>query len=314
MDPSPQPILSSSSRLLSAFQKIYHSSVKQPASIAPLETVKPVGSKSSSFTDRIKNKFQAKRKSQLSMTRSGSLSSMAKRWSSNKKESSSFEIKWSISSHRPHKQSNPIYTSDHFMASRKKAVRFTKSVLVQETFSQVDYDRGSDPDAICMKLTPLMAQIIKEELNAYKLHEMQVHEKIKLFLSPSFTLDALHQLQTISLLFSFPHPYSLFQTTIGFAYEYGQGGIAYDQDATPRETDKEVQGTVDVLTEYENVLKGLKQALSHFYNVEVEDISANEKRTNRKPRGSISQLLGAANPRPHQIQEQHNTINSRHYP
>jgi hypothetical protein len=180
MDPSPQPTLSSSSRLLSAFQKIYHSSVKQPASIAPLETVKPVSSKSSSFTDRIKNKFQAKRKSQLSMTRSGSLSSMAKRWSSNKKESSSFEIKWSISSHRPHKQSNPIYTSDHFMASRKKAVRFTKSVLVQETFSQVDYDRGSDPDAICMKLTPLMAQIIKEELNAYKLHEMQVHEKSKI--------------------------------------------------------------------------------------------------------------------------------------
>lgn len=71
---------------------------------------------------------------------------------------------------------------------------------------------------------------------------------------------------------------------------------------------------MDVLTEYENVLKGLKQALSHFYNVEVEDISANEKRTNRKPRGSVSQLLGAVNPRPHQIQEQHNAINSRHYP
>lgn len=55
-------------------------------------------------------------------------------------------------------------------------VRFNKLVSVRETFSKADYDRGSDPDAVCTKLTPAMAQQIKEELNAYKLHEMQVHE------------------------------------------------------------------------------------------------------------------------------------------
>ncbi|KAI8641858.1 hypothetical protein BD408DRAFT_313348, partial [Parasitella parasitica] len=53
---------------------------------------------------------------------------------------------------------------------------FTKLVSVRETFSKADYDRGSDPDAVCTRLTPATAQQIKEELNAYKLHEMQVHE------------------------------------------------------------------------------------------------------------------------------------------
>ena len=56
------------------------------------------------------------------------------------------------------------------------SVRFVKVVSIKETFSKTDYDRGSDPDAVCIRLTPAMAQSIKEELNAYKLHEMQVHE------------------------------------------------------------------------------------------------------------------------------------------
>lgn len=70
--------------------------------------------------------------------------------------------------------------------------------------------------------------------------------------------------------------------TIGFAYENGQSGIQYDQGAVPIETNKEIQGAVDVLTiltKYENVLKDLKQTLSHSYNVEAEGISANEKHT-----------------------------------
>jgi hypothetical protein len=57
-----------------------------------------------------------------------------------------------------------------------KGVQFTKLVSVRETWSKQDYDRGSDPEAVCSRLTPAMAQQIKEELNAYKLHEMQVHE------------------------------------------------------------------------------------------------------------------------------------------
>lgn len=59
---------------------------------------------------------------------------------------------------------------------KKTSVRFNKVVAVKETYSKSDYDRGSDPEAVCTRLTPAMAQHIKEELNAYKLHEMQVHE------------------------------------------------------------------------------------------------------------------------------------------
>ena len=56
------------------------------------------------------------------------------------------------------------------------SVRFAKVVSVRETYARHEYDRGSDPDAVCTRLTPSMAYFIKEELNAYKLHEMQVHE------------------------------------------------------------------------------------------------------------------------------------------
>lgn len=59
---------------------------------------------------------------------------------------------------------------------KKRQVQFTKLVSVRETWSKQDYDRGSDPEAVCTRLTPLIAQEIKEELNAYKLHEMQVHK------------------------------------------------------------------------------------------------------------------------------------------
>ncbi|KAG1444745.1 hypothetical protein G6F56_010169 [Rhizopus delemar] len=155
------------SRLLSAFQKIYHAPFK-PTSISPLDNIKPTSTRSSSFTDRIKSKFQPKKKSQLSMTRSGSLSSMAKRWSLANRKKDTFEVKWSLSTHRLTKPSS------------EKAVRFAKSVSTQDTYSKTDYDRQSDPEAVCVSLTPLMAQMIKEELNAYKLHEMQVHEQSKI--------------------------------------------------------------------------------------------------------------------------------------
>ncbi|KAL9559887.1 hypothetical protein MBANPS3_000212 [Mucor bainieri] len=81
------------------------------------------------------------------------------------------------------RQSSPMSASSNSRKSslqqqkhQKTIVRFSKLVSVRETYSKTDYDRGSDPDAVCTRLTPAMAQQIKEELNAYKLHEMQVHE------------------------------------------------------------------------------------------------------------------------------------------
>ncbi|KAI8979799.1 hypothetical protein BDF20DRAFT_913307 [Mycotypha africana] len=55
-------------------------------------------------------------------------------------------------------------------------VRFMKLVMVKETFSKMDYDRSSDQNAVCTKLTPFIAEQIKEELNKFKLQEMKVHE------------------------------------------------------------------------------------------------------------------------------------------
>ncbi len=43
-----------------------------------------------------------------------------------------------------------------------------------DTFSPLAYDRRSEP-ATCNQLTPALAQRIKEELNAYKMEEMEVH-------------------------------------------------------------------------------------------------------------------------------------------
>ncbi|KAI9259384.1 hypothetical protein BY458DRAFT_478835 [Sporodiniella umbellata] len=168
--PQPQP----SSRLLSAFQKIYHAPVKH--ALRPFsDTIQPkqMSSKSASLTERIKNKFQPKKKSQINLTRSGSLSSMAKRWSSNRKKDT-IDSRWSLSTHRLSRRS-PLPTSPVH-----KAVRFSKSVSTQDTYSKKEYDRRSDPEAACVSLTPWTAQMIKEELNAYKRHEMQVHEQSKI--------------------------------------------------------------------------------------------------------------------------------------
>lgn len=118
-----------------------------------------------------------------------------------KKKQAAFSLTKSISSHRlyHHQQEarntsrprqQPLRTTlvaNHHVPKRppvitttnkiKKGVRFTKLVSVRETFSKTDYDRLSDPDAVCTRLTPMIAQQIKDELNYYKLHEMQVHEQ-----------------------------------------------------------------------------------------------------------------------------------------
>ncbi|CAO3594121.1 unnamed protein product [Absidia cylindrospora] len=60
---------------------------------------------------------------------------------------------------------------------KKYHVRFVSTAKVQDTFSKHDYDRASDPYAICTRLTAHLAQQIKDELNAFKLEEMLVHHQ-----------------------------------------------------------------------------------------------------------------------------------------
>lgn len=55
-----------------------------------------------------------------------------------------------------------------------KKLVFADSLSVYDTFSSTVYDRRSEP-ATWSRLTPALAQRIKEELNSFKMEEMEVH-------------------------------------------------------------------------------------------------------------------------------------------
>jgi hypothetical protein len=55
-----------------------------------------------------------------------------------------------------------------------KRLAFANNLSVYDTFSASVYDRRSEP-ATWSRLTPALAQRIKEELNSYKMEEMEVH-------------------------------------------------------------------------------------------------------------------------------------------
>ncbi|KAJ7058800.1 hypothetical protein C8F01DRAFT_1085312 [Mycena amicta] len=56
----------------------------------------------------------------------------------------------------------------------KRHLAFASNLSVYDTFSPSTYDRRSEP-ATWSRLTPQLAQRIKEELNSYKMEEMEVH-------------------------------------------------------------------------------------------------------------------------------------------
>ncbi|KAL0084841.1 hypothetical protein J3Q64DRAFT_1744326 [Phycomyces blakesleeanus] len=77
----------------------------------------------------------------------------------------------------------PVHQQEKDKKQQKKStnssgqtLRFAKVVAVRETYSAQEYDRSSDPEAVCVHLSATLAQYIKEELNTYKLQEMKVHE------------------------------------------------------------------------------------------------------------------------------------------
>jgi len=55
-----------------------------------------------------------------------------------------------------------------------KKISFAPNLSIYDTFSPMMYDRRSEL-ATCNRLTPALAQRIKEELNSYKMEEMEVH-------------------------------------------------------------------------------------------------------------------------------------------
>ncbi|GAA5876639.1 hypothetical protein JCM3774_006011 [Rhodotorula dairenensis] len=59
-------------------------------------------------------------------------------------------------------------------AAPKRRIVFASSLSVHTTWPANIYDRRAEP-ATCNRLTPLLAQQIKEELNSFKMEEMHVH-------------------------------------------------------------------------------------------------------------------------------------------
>jgi hypothetical protein len=71
-------------------------------------------------------------------------------------------------------------TSTHRNNHDLTRVKFNKFVDIHETYAKSEYDRSSDMDAVCTRLTAAIATQIKQELNHYKLHEMQVHDSSRI--------------------------------------------------------------------------------------------------------------------------------------
>ena len=55
-----------------------------------------------------------------------------------------------------------------------KKISFAQNLAIYDTFSASLYDRRSEPST-ANRLTPALAQRIKEELNSFKMEEMEVH-------------------------------------------------------------------------------------------------------------------------------------------
>ncbi|CAH1759512.1 8610_t:CDS:2 [Entrophospora sp. SA101] len=61
------------------------------------------------------------------------------------------------------------------LSSSFKKLSFSSKILFHDTWTPEDYDRRGD-QSTCNQLTPILAQQIKDELNEFKMGEMQVHE------------------------------------------------------------------------------------------------------------------------------------------
>ena len=66
------------------------------------------------------------------------------------------------------------------VSNRVCTLKFSPRITIHDTYTHSEYDRRGEV-ATCNRLTPLIAQRIKEELNAYKMDEMDVAEASKVY-------------------------------------------------------------------------------------------------------------------------------------
>jgi hypothetical protein len=85
--------------------------------------------------------------------------------------------------------SSPPTLAHRSATTSAKRLAFANNLSVYDTFPPSVYDRRSEP-ATWSRLTPALAQRIKEELNSFKMEEMEVH--------------AASRIQYVAILFFFP--------------------------------------------------------------------------------------------------------------
>ncbi|BGP10036.1 hypothetical protein JCM10049v2_005919 [Rhodotorula toruloides] len=73
-----------------------------------------------------------------------------------------------------HFTSSPSMRPAPQSSSGRRRIVFAQNLSVHTTWPATIYDRRAEP-ATCNRLTPLLAQQIKEELNSFKMEEMDVH-------------------------------------------------------------------------------------------------------------------------------------------
>ncbi|KAB5591469.1 Kinetochore protein spc25 [Ceratobasidium theobromae] len=83
---------------------------------------------------------------------------------------------------------------------RVRRLTFATNLSVYDTFAPSTYDRRSEP-ATCNRLTPALAQRIKEELNSYKMEEMEVHASSRIQRTSTSVLSVFVLLLPASDLF-----------------------------------------------------------------------------------------------------------------
>lgn len=75
---------------------------------------------------------------------------------------------------------SPEDLSHRLPRESRALLNFSPRITIHETYNAQEYDRRGEI-ATCNRLTPLLAQRIKEELNAFKMDEMSVAEESKVY-------------------------------------------------------------------------------------------------------------------------------------
>ena len=85
--------------------------------------------------------------------------------------------------HPMYQPQSPEHSSQRSSSSNSNhthtGVTFSPRIIIYETYDPLEYDRHAEP-ATCNRITPLLAQQIKEELNTLKM-EMEVHADSRIY-------------------------------------------------------------------------------------------------------------------------------------